>query len=80
MAIRFEDKQWDILRTLRAYVVEALHEVQPEATRAVEMLDHAYKNSLAVRVMRVDGAVTVHRVRLAATSLGERMRLMTVMR
>ena len=80
MAIRFEDRQWDILRTLRDAVLEALCEGQPEATKAVEMLGHAYRNRLAMCVMGVKGVVPVHRARLQATSLGKRMRLMTVMR
>ena len=80
VAIRFEDRQWSVLRTLRDAMVEALDEVEPEAAGAVEMLDHAHRNSLAVRVMRVTGVVTVHRSRLHATSLGEKLRLMTVMR
>ena len=80
VAIRFEDRQWDVLQTLRNALVDALCEGQPEATKAVETLGHAYRNRLAMCVMGVKGVVTVHRARLQATSLGERMRLMTVMR
>ena len=77
MAIRFEDRQWNILQTLRDALMAALHEVHPEATRAVETLDHAHRNSLAVGLK---GIVTVHCARLQETSLGEKLRLMTVMR
>ena len=80
VAIRFEDKQWDILGTLRDAVMDALYEAQSEVTRAVEVLKHAHSNSLAVRDMGLTGVVTVHHASLQETSPGEALRLMTVMR
>ena len=80
MAIRFEDSQWDVLRTLRDAVETALYEAQSEVTRAVEMLNRAYSTTLAVHDMGVTGVVTVHCARLQETSPGEKLRLMTVMR
>ena len=77
VALRFEDKQRDILGTLRGAVVEALHEAQSGVTKAVEVLARAHSNSLAVRTT---GVVTVHSARLQETLLGEELRLMTVMR
>ena len=77
VALRIEDKQQDILKTLRVAVLDALYEARAEVTRAVEKLAHAHSNSLAVRTQ---GVVTVHRARLLETSRGEELRLMTVMR
>lgn len=80
VAIRFEDRQRDILATLRDALETALYEAQSEVTRSVEMLAHTHSNSLAVRDMGMKGVVAVHCARLQETSPGERMRLMTVMR